>query len=163
MVLLGKPALINSAGFVSFLEIKIMTIISDKCPATVRAMTCHAPFAYALALRLKPQEFRYRSTNYRGWVFFHSGLSTASDYAFEYLDMSPEQAFRGGIIGAGYLNSCSKSGNCYAYEFINSVVFESALKIRGKQQILWLPADSNEVAVFKSAWQILRTMIHTAK
>lgn len=140
-----------------------MTIISEKCPATTRAMTCHAPFAYALALGEKREEYRYRATNYRGWLFFHSGISTDSDHAFEYLDMEPEEAKRGYIIGAGYLNDCSKSGNCYAYEFINPVVFENALKIRGKQQILWLPADSNEVQIFASAWQELQRMIHTAK
>ncbi|MBN3924616.1 hypothetical protein [Nostoc sp. NMS4] len=140
-----------------------MTILSNNCPATTRAMTCHAPYAYALALGEKREEYRYRETKYRGWIFFHSGLSTASDYAFEYLDMSAKDAKRGYIIGAGYLNDCSKSGNCYAYEFLTPVLFENALKIRGKQQILWLPVDSNEVAVFKSAWQILQTMIHTAK
>ena len=140
-----------------------MTIIPTEYPATTRAMTCHAPFAYALALGEKPQEFRYRATDYRGWLFFHCGLSTASDYAFEYLDMSPQDAKRGCIIGAGYLNDCSKSGNCYAYEFINPVVFENPLRIKGKQQILWLPADSNEVKIFKAAWQLLQTMIHTAK
>ena len=140
-----------------------MSILSNECPATTRAMTTHAPFAYALALGEKREEYRYRSTDYRGWLFFHCGLSTASDSAFEYLDMEPEDAQRGCIIGAGYLNDCSKSGNCYAYEFTQAVLFENALKIRGKQQILWLPADSNEVKIFKAAWQILQTMIHTTK
>ncbi|MHC5770754.1 MAG: ASCH domain-containing protein [Nostoc sp.] len=135
-----------------------MTILSIDCPKGLRAMTCHAPFAYALALGEKPEEYRYRATNYRGWVFFHSGLSKASDFAFEYLNMEAKDAERGAIIGAGYLNSCSKSGNCFAYEFINPVLFEKALKIRGKQQILWLPADSNGVQIFASAWQILRMM-----
>ncbi|MBE9107686.1 hypothetical protein IQ229_22975 [Nostoc cf. edaphicum LEGE 07299] len=140
-----------------------MSILSNECPATVRAMTCHAPFAYALALGEKREEYRYRETKYRGWVFFHSGISTASDYAFEYLDMSPEDAKRGYIIGAGYLNYCSPSGNIWAYGFINSVLFENAQKIRGKQPILWQPADDNEVKIFNSSWQILQTMIHTAK
>lgn len=140
-----------------------MSIVSNECPKTVRAMTTHAPFAYALALGEKKQEFRYRETKYRGWLFFHSGLSTASDYAFEYLDMSPEQAFRGGIVGAGYLNHCSKSGNCYAYQMINPVLFENPLKIRGKQPILWQATNEKEVKIFALAWQILQRMIHTTK
>jgi hypothetical protein len=126
-------------------------------------MTCHAPFAYALALGKKREEYRSRETKYRGWVLFHSGLSTASDYAFQYLDMSPQDAKRGYIIGAGYLNHCSKSGNCFAYEFINSVVFENPLKIKGKQPILWQPADDKEVKIFALAWQELQRMIHTSK
>ncbi|MBD2509819.1 hypothetical protein H6G91_21390 [Nostoc muscorum FACHB-395] len=111
----------------------------------------------------KREEYRYRETKYRGWVFFHSGISTESDSAFQYLDMSPEDAKRGYIIGAGYLSYCSKSGNIWAYGFINSVLFENAQKIRGKQPILWQPADDKEVQIFNSAWQILQTMIHTAK
>lgn len=140
-----------------------MTIIPAEYPSTMRAMTTHAPFAYALATGQKQQEYRSRSTNYRGWAFLHSGKSTASDDAFSYLDMSPEQAFRGGIIGAGFLNSCSQSGNYFAYEFLNPVLFENPLKIKGKQAILWLPSNSEEVKIFKSAWQILQTMIRTAK
>lgn len=139
-----------------------MTIISEKYPATTRAMTCHAPFAYALALGEKREEYRYRATNYRGWLFFHSGISTASDDAFEYLDISPKDAQRGCIIGAGYLNNCSKSGNYYAYEFSQSLLFENPLRIRGKQPILWLPADDKEVRIFASAWGQLQRMIHTA-
>jgi hypothetical protein len=46
---------------------------------------------------------------------------------------------------------------------ITPVLFENPLKIRGKQAILWLPANSNEVAVFKSAWQELKRMNPTAK
>ena len=86
-----------------------------------------------------------------------------SDHAFEYLDMEPEDAKRGYIIGAGYLNYCSKSGNIWAYGFIDSVLFESPQKIKGKQPILWQPADDNEAQIFASAWQILQTMIHTVK
>ncbi|MHC5916098.1 MAG: ASCH domain-containing protein [Nostoc sp.] len=140
-----------------------MTILPEKCPTTVRAMTVHAPFAYAMALGQKTEEYRYRSTTYRGWIFLHCGLSTASDYAFEYLDMEPKDAQRGCIVGACFLNSCTQSGNCYAYQMITPVVFENALKIRGKQSILWLPSDTNEVKIFALAWQILQTMIHTAK
>ena len=138
-----------------------MNILAQECPATTRALTCHAPYAYALALGEKREEYRYRATQYRGWLFFHCGLSTASDDAFQYLDMEPKDAKRGFIIGAGYLTNCSRSGNYFAYEFVNPVLFENPLKIRGKQQILWLPADSNEVAVFASAWQELRRMIRT--
>lgn len=140
-----------------------MTMISNEYPATTRAMTCHAPFSYALALGEKREEYRSRATQYRGWLFFHSGKSTTSDDAFEYLDMSPQDAKRGYIIGAGYLNNCSPSGNCWAYEFLNPVLFENPLKIRGKQQILWLPADTNEVQIFKSAWQELQRMNPIAK
>jgi hypothetical protein len=139
-----------------------MTIISNEMPQGLRAMTCHAPFAYALALGEKREEYRYRATNYRGWIFFHCGLSTASDYAFEYLDMKPKDAKRGYIIGAGYLNDCLKLDNYWAYLISNPVLFENPLKIKGKQPILWQPADDKEVQIFNAAWQILRMMIHTA-
>lgn len=140
-----------------------MPIITAECPKNLRAMTCHAPFAYALALGKKREEYRSRETKYRGWVLFHSGLSTASDYAFEYLDMSPQDAKRGYIIGAGYLNHCSKTGISWAYEMINPVLFEKPLKIKGKQPVLWTATNSNEAQIFAGAWQILQTMIHTAK
>jgi hypothetical protein len=158
MVLLGKPALCNSAGLCFFWKIKIMSILSNECPKTVRAMTCHAPYTYALGLGLKTEEYRYRATNYRGWVFFHSGLSTASDYAFEYLDITPKDAKRGYIIGAGCLDDCFKDGNYFTYHFGNAVLFDEALKIRGKQPILWQPANDDESKVFDSAWQILQRM-----
>lgn len=139
-----------------------MTIISARCPATTRAMTCHAPFAYALALGEKTQEYRSRVTQYRGWIFFHCGISKQSDDAFQYLEISPEDAQRGCIIGAGYLNDCLRLDNYFAYEFINPVLFEKPLRIRGKQQTLWLPADSKEVKIFASAWQELQRINPTA-
>jgi hypothetical protein len=140
-----------------------MSIISSERPQTLRAMTCHAPYAYALALGLKVEEYRYRATNYRGWLLFHSGVSTASDSAFQYLDITPEEAKRGFIIGAGYLNDCQQSGNYYAYQIVTPLLFQNPLRIRGKQQILWSPSDDNESKIFDSAWRIIQTMIHTAK
>ncbi|MBD0263482.1 MAG: hypothetical protein ICV78_12385 [Tolypothrix sp. Co-bin9] len=127
-------------------------------PKTLRAMTCHAPYAYALSLELKTEEYRYRPTQYRGWVFFHSGLSTASDDAFEYLDITPQEAQRGCIIGAGYLNDCEKIDNYFAYKFSSAILFDKPLKIRGKQPILWQPANDYESRIFDSAWQILKRM-----
>lgn len=140
-----------------------MSIITNECPPTVRAMTCHAPFAYALALGIKQEEYRRRDTKYRGWVFIHCGLSTASDDAFEYLDLSPSQVERGGIIGAAYLNSSNKDCDSFAYKMITPVKFDKLIRISGKQVTLWQPTNTKEAQIFASAWQILQSMIHTAK
>lgn len=136
-----------------------MSIISNECPPTVRAMTCHGPFAYALALGIKQEEYRRRDTKYRGWVLIHCGLSTASDDAFEYLDLSPSQVERGGIIGASYLNASTKDDDYYAYQMITPVKFPKLIRISGKQATLWQPSNTKEVQIFADAWQILQRMI----
>ena len=69
-------------------------------PANLKAISIHAPFAYAICLGLKTQEYRTQPTKRRGWVLVHASLSKASDEYFTTYNINPSTVKRGAIIGA---------------------------------------------------------------
>jgi hypothetical protein len=73
----------------------------------IKAISIHAPHAYAICLGIKSHEYRNSSTKRRGWVLIHSSSSRASDSCFQDYGIDPKIALRGAIIGAAYLTDCT--------------------------------------------------------
>lgn len=123
-------------------------------PQVLRAMTTHAPFAYALVMGLDDFEIRRRESTYRGWVLIQAGKSHDSDEFFQQYDLSPNLP-RGGIIGAAVLNNCylDPRKGFWIYEFENPLKFKKLIPIAGKQATLWKAANKQEQLIFTSCWQ----------
>lgn len=77
----------------------------------IKAISIHAPHAYAICMGKKPYEYRNRPTKKRGWVLIHASLSKASDFCFEEYNIDPKIACRQAIIGASYITDCITDEN----------------------------------------------------
>ncbi|MBO3459969.1 hypothetical protein G7B40_040290 [Aetokthonos hydrillicola Thurmond2011] len=136
-------------------------------PSNLRAISIHAPFAYAICLGLKDEEYRTQPTLIRGWILIHSSQSKASDQYFtDYgidianaLGGTPEAiAKRGAIIGACKLTDCIGSPGDYAYCLKSPILFDKPIEgIRGQQSIFWGISDKfpERLEAFKLAWGMI--------
>lgn len=128
---------------------------NKKAPSNLRAISIHAPYAYAICLGLKDEEYRTIATNIRGWVLIHSSLSQASDSDLKTYELDPCKIARGAIIGAAEIVDCIGSNRDYAYLIGEYRLFEKPLKISGKQAIFWKPKDTREQLIFDKAWSMI--------
>jgi hypothetical protein len=69
-------------------------------PEDLKAISIHAPHAYAIALGIKKFEYRSRASKRLGWTLIHSTLSKSSDHFFAEYGIHPQGTKRGAIIGA---------------------------------------------------------------
>ncbi|MBD2457296.1 hypothetical protein H6G80_24870 [Nostoc sp. FACHB-87] len=123
----------------------------ENAPESLKCLTTHAPFAYAIVMGKEDMEIRRKNTNHRGWTLIQAGLSMDSDEAFKEYNISPNVQ-RGCIIGAAELVDCRYSEPCYVYTFINPTFFKNFIPIKGKQCPLWGASSSVEKAAFTQAW-----------
>lgn len=125
-------------------------------PEDVRAMTTHFPWAWLMGNGYKGEEYRHRRIAFPPIVFFHSGLSTESDWAIQEYGIPRSEIKRGYILGAGRVIDCQPSKEDpqrWAYHMDDQVFFDKpAGPISGKQAIFWKATDTQSVRVFNQAW-----------
>ncbi|MBW4478617.1 MAG: hypothetical protein KME54_17595 [Tolypothrix brevis GSE-NOS-MK-07-07A] len=130
-------------------------------PSDLRAISIHAPFAYAICLGLKDEEYRTQPTKIRGWVLIHSSKNKASDEYFTDYGIDSATAKRGAIIGACKLIDCIGISGDYAYCLERPLLFPQALEgVRGQQSIFWGVSKSapERDYAFKLAWEMIQCL-----
>lgn len=129
--------------------------------ANLRAISIHAPFAYAICMGLKDEEYRTQPTKIRGWILIHSSQSKASDQYFTDYGIDSAIIKRGAIIGACKLTDCVGTPGDYAYCLTHPILFPQVLEgVRGQQSIFWgvsLRAPERQKA-FQLAWDIIQSL-----
>ncbi len=131
-------------------------------PQHLRAISIHAPHAYAIVLGIKPEEYRTRATNYRGWVLIHSSGSKASDDYFEDYGITHIKATakRYALIGIADLYDCIGEPGDYAYCLRNAIAFPKAVEgIKGQQSIFWGATTPERMKAFAEAWMIFQSRL----
>jgi len=127
-------------------------------PSDLRAISIHAPFAYAICMGLKDEEYRTQSTKIRGWILIHASLSKASDIHIADYGIEPSTIKRGAIIGACELTDCIGKPGDYAYCLESPILFEQPFEgIKGQQSIFWGISDKSpeRFEAFRRAWSII--------
>ena len=122
----------------------------------LKAISIHAPHAYAICMGLKDEEYRTQPTKKRGWILIHASTSKASDEFFADYEIDPSIVKRGAIIGAALLTNCNwdTEFGCYAYLLESPILFDKAIEgIKGCQAIFWGAKTPHKQAAFKSAWE----------
>jgi hypothetical protein len=74
--------------------------MTQSYPETLKAISIHAPHAYAICMGIKQAEYRTQPTNRRGWILIHASQSKDSDHCFADYGISKDTIKRGAIIGA---------------------------------------------------------------
>ena len=122
---------------------------------TIKAISIHAPHAYAICLGKKPYEYRNSPTKRRGWVLIHSSSSKASDSCFADYGIDPKIAKRQALIGAAFITACSPDGqDGYAYNLTGRMLFKNPIEgIKGCQSVFW--GHSNDPQKFQAFEQAI--------
>lgn len=132
-------------------------------PESLRAMSTHAPWAYMLAKGWKEQEYRSKTTKFRGIFFIHASQSKQSDAAIEQygLPKGEIESIRGSIIGAARCTGSQKApdGGYFIHDIENAVYFPKPIEgISGKIQQFWAATDTPTIRGFNRAWRQLEAM-----
>jgi hypothetical protein len=125
----------------------------------LRAISIHAPFAYAICMGLKDEEYRTQPTKIRGWILIHSSKSKDSDQYFTDYGIDGVIAKRGAIIGACQLADCVGNPGDYAYCLKHPILFPQALEsVRGQQSIFWGITEKRpeRLKAFELAWEMIQ-------
>ena len=124
-------------------------------PESLRAMSMHFPYAWAIVNGVKDFELRTRATRYRGFVLIHASSSKDSDDLIVEHSIPPDQIVRRAIIGAAELFNCTESpeeGGFY-YELLNPIAFDKPIPASGQQSIFWPASTPERDQAFKAAWE----------
>ena len=124
-------------------------------PDTLRAMSIHFPFAWAIVHGEKDFEYRSRATKYRGIFLIHASSTKDSDEFIGEYNIPEDQIVRKAIIGAAELLECVEDAEHggYFYELDNPIAFEEAIPVSGQQSIFWPASTPERVRAFNRAWQ----------
>lgn len=142
-----------------------MTIITQTVdsPQWLRAISIHAPHAYAICIGVKKEEYRTKSTHYRGWALIHSSGSKASDDYFQdyFIDPVAIGIKRYAIIGAAEIYDCLGQPGDYRYLLRNAISFKPIEGIKGQQSIFWGKSDKypERTEAFNNAWAMLQARL----
>ncbi|MBE9216657.1 hypothetical protein IQ247_29030 [Plectonema cf. radiosum LEGE 06105] len=132
--------------------------MTQPCPESLKAISIHAPHAYAICKGIKQYEHRSRATKQRGWILIHASQSKASDsYLVDY-GINKSTIKRGAIIGAAYLTDCTWDSEygCYAYHLESPILFDQAIEgVKGCQTIFWGAKTTEKQAAFAAAWKLI--------
>lgn len=125
-------------------------------PPKLKAISIHAPHAYAICLGVKQAEYRSQPTTRRGWVLIHASGSKQSDDYFVDYGIDPTTVKRGAIIGAVKITSCVGSPENYLYYLANPIKFSRPIEgVKGKQAIFWgAKTDAEKIAFTLASEQI---------
>jgi hypothetical protein len=136
------------------------TAATTSYPETLRAMSIHFPFAWAIVHGEKDFEYRTRATKYRGIVIIHASSTKDSDEFIAHYNIPPEQVVRKAIIGAAELVNCVKDDESdgYYYELENPIAFPEAIPVSGQQSIFWPASTPERQKAFAQAWQLVHEM-----
>ncbi len=126
-------------------------------PPKLKAISIHAPHAYAICLGIKKYEYRTQPTNRRGWVLIHASQSKQSDDYFVDYGIDKTTIKRGAIIGAVKIIRCVGSSGNYAYQLANHIKFSRTVEeVKGKQSIFWGAKTNAEKIAFTLASEQIR-------
>jgi hypothetical protein len=126
-------------------------------PPKLKAISIHAPHAYAICLGIKKDEYRSQPTNRRGWVLIHTSQSKQSDDYFTDYAIDPTIVQRGAIVGAVKITSCVGFSGNYAYQLTNPIKFSCPVEgVKGKQAIFWGAKTDVEKVAFTLASEQIR-------
>lgn len=116
----------------------------------IKAISIHAPHAYAICMGKKPFEYRNSATKRRGWVLIHSSSSKASDPWFADYGIDKKIAKRGAIIGAAFIADCIEDFinetiegehfqfHHFAYKMTRVILFDEPIEgVKGCQSVFW--------------------------
>lgn len=120
----------------------------------IKAMSVHAPHAYAICMGKKPYEYRNSSTKRRGWILIHSSGSKASDSCFDDYGIDKKIAIRQAIIGAAFLSDCTADyQGGYAYKMDRIKLFKQPIAgVKGCQSVFWGHCDDpDKIKAFGAA------------
>jgi len=150
---------LNDSDLQSFEKLKDGFKIEDKKSVIsnkgIKCMSTHSPFAYALCMGLKTEEYRTQPTKIRGFVLIQASLSKASDECFAEYGLS-RLLPRGCIIGAiEILNCVEYEKGEFAYVVGEYRLFKKNFPIKGRQTIFWGAKDSKDIKIFKSASDLI--------
>lgn len=133
-------------------------------PETLKAISIHAPHAYAICQGIKKREYRSRAAKHNGWILIHASQSKASDKYFADYGIDKSIAKRGAIIGAAFLTDCiwDEEIQCYGYLIGDYILFDQPLEgIKGCQAIFWGAKSPEKQAAFQRAWEIIQAAEHS--
>ncbi|MBH8550990.1 ASCH domain-containing protein [Nostocaceae cyanobacterium CENA357] len=132
-------------------------------PPKLKAISIHAPFAYAICMGEKKAEYRSQSTHRRGWVLIHPSQSKQNDDYFADYGIDPTTVKRGAIVGAVKITSCVGSPGNYVYHLVNPIKFNRPVEgVKGKQAIFWrAKTDAEKVAFTLASEQIREYLLNT--
>ena len=134
--------------------------LDNKIPALIApdwlgAISIHAPYAYAICLGLKDEEYRSRSTKYRGWALIHASGSKASDGELETYGLDASDVTRQAIVGAAEILDCNGEPGDYAYTIGKFLLFPNPFEgIKGRLQLFWKPKPEEQL-VFNKAYSMI--------
>ena len=130
-------------------------------PDTLRAMSIHFPFAWAIVHGEKDFEYRTKATKYRGIFLIHASSTKDSDEFIAHYKIPQEQVVRKAIIGAAELVDCVEDaeGGGYYYELVNPIAFEDPIPVSGQQSIFWPASTPERDRAFTSAWQLVQEVL----
>lgn len=129
----------------------------------IKAISIHAPHAYAICLGKKEYEYRNSPTDRRGWILIHSSGSKASDSCFADYGIDKKIAARQAIIGAAFITGCSPDGQGgYAYRLTGRMLFPvPILGIKGCQSVFWGHCkDPQKFKAFEQAMEQIRAKLN---
>ena len=132
--------------------------MTQSYPESLKAISIHAPHAYAICMDIKPYEYRSQPTDRRGWVLIHASQSKDSDHCLADYGISKDTIKRGAIIGAALLTDCTWDAEygCYAYHLSQPILFDQPIEgIKGCQAIFWGAKQPNKQAAFAIAWGMI--------
>lgn len=130
----------------------------------IKAISIHAPHAYAICMGIKKAEYRNKATNRRGWILIHASQSKESDEYFQDYGIDVAIAKRGAIIGAACITDCilNRQGG-YAYNISRPILFETVIEgVKGCQSIFWGHCDDPvKIKAFEKAIELIGVKLKT--
>jgi hypothetical protein len=132
--------------------------MTQSYPEFLRAISIHAPHAYAICLGLKKAEYRTQPTDRRGWILIHASQSKDSDHCLADYGISKDTIKRGAIIGAAQITNCTWNAEygCYAYHLESPILFDQPIEgVKGCQAIFWGAKTQDKQAAFAQAWEMI--------
>jgi hypothetical protein len=127
-------------------------------PEFLKAISIHAPHAYAICIGIKKAEYRSQPTDRRGWILIHASQSKDSDHCLADYGISKATIKRGAIIGAAQITNCTWNTEygCYAYHLENPILFDQPIEgVKGCQAIFWGATQPEKQAAFAQAWALI--------
>ncbi|NWF61785.1 MAG: ASCH domain-containing protein [Fischerella sp.] len=127
-------------------------------PESLKAISIHAPHAYAICMGIKKAEYRSQPTDRRGWILIHASQSKDSDHCFADYGISKDTIKRGAIIGAAQITNCTWDAEygCYAYHLESPILFDQPIEgVKGCQAIFWGATQPQKQAAFAQAWALI--------
>lgn len=125
-------------------------------PETLRAMSCHFPWAWLISQGYKLEECRSRPTNFRGQILIQASGSTESDEIIRQYRIPEIAIARKAIIGAATIIDCQETGDGeYAYILEDAIALPQPIPCKGELRTFWKADTQERIHAFNRAWMML--------